>query len=187
MCNATAALAMQGAGAASSALGAYYGAQSSKATLNFNADLADINARVAESAAQASLLTGEREEQRSMISTANLKGTQRASLAANGVDLGEGSAANILTTTDVMGEADANTIHANAIRQAFGYRTQSVNQSNQAMMSRASASAIDPLTAGATSLLGSAGQVAGNWYRYSLNQPIDTPDPRAGVRGSRGY
>jgi hypothetical protein len=166
MCNATAALTMQGTGAASSALGAYYGAQSQKQSLELTANLADINARMSESAAQQTLLTGQREEQKSRIATANLKGTQRASMAANGIDLGEGTAANVLTTTDVMGEIDANTIHANAVRSAWGYRTQSVNQTNQALTSRASAGAINPGQAAMTSLLGSAGSVASNWYRY---------------------
>lgn len=181
---------MQGAGAASSAVGAYYGAQSQKTALNLNADLSDINAKVAESAAQATLLTGQRDEQKSMIATANLKGTQRASLAANGVDLGVGSAANILTTTDVLGEADANTIHANAVRNAFGYRAQAVNQTNQATMSRAASAAISPTQALTTSLLGSAGSVASNWYQYGKAGAIPngaTPDFRAGVRGQKGY
>lgn len=167
MCNAAAALTMQGVGAASSAVGAYYGAQSQKQSLELQGNLADINARMSESTAQQTLLTGQREEQKSRIATANLKGTQRASLAANGVDLGEGSAAQILTSTDVMGEIDANTIQANAVRSAWGYRTQAVNQSNQALMSRASADAINPGQSAVTSLLGSAGSVASNWYQYN--------------------
>jgi len=158
---------MQGAGAASSAVGSYYSAQSNKTSLGLQADLADINARMSESAAQQTLLTGQREEQKSDIATANLKGTQRASMAANGIDLGVGTANQVLTSTDVLGEADANTIHANAVRNAMGYRTQGVNQTNQANMSRASASAISPLTSATTSLLGSAGSVASNWYQYN--------------------
>ena len=165
MCNA---LAMMGAGAASSALGAYHSAQAQKTALGSQADLADINARMSESAAQQTLLTGQREEQKSRIATANLKGTQRASLAANGVDLGVGSAAQILTSTDVLGEIDANTIQANAVRSAWGYRTQGVNQSNQALVSRASAGGINPGSAATSSLLGSAGSVASTWY--SMNK-----------------
>jgi hypothetical protein len=155
---------MQGAGAASSAVGAYYSAQSQKSSLELQANLADINARMSESTAQQTLLTGQREEQKSRIATANLKGTQRASMAANGIDLGEGSAAQVLTSTDVLGEVDANTIQANAVRSAWGFRTQAVNQTNQALMSRASAGAINPGQAAFSSLLGSAGSVAGNWY-----------------------
>ena len=194
MCNAAAAMTMQGAGAASSALGAYFGAQSQKRSLELQASMADINARMSESAAQATLLTGQREVQKSQIATANLKSAQRASMAANGVDLGEGSANQILTTTDVMGEVDANTLQANAVRSAWGYRTQGVNQSNQALMSRASAGAISPLTSAATSLLGSAGSVASSWYSYGKNLPSwdetranMSSDPIAAMNASKGW
>ncbi len=169
---------MQGAGAASSALGAYYGAQSQKQSLELQANLADINARMSESSAQQTLLTGQRDEQKSRIATANLKGTQRAGMAANGIDLGEGSAAQVLTSTDVMGEVDADTIAANAVRSAWGYRTQGVNQSNQALMSRASAGAINPGQSALTSLLGSAGTVAGNWYQYNKAGAFDKPSAK---------
>jgi hypothetical protein len=194
MCNATAALTMQGAGAASSAVGAYYGAASSKASLNLQASLAEINAgsikdtaainqRLAESTAQQTLLTGEREVQRSQMATANLKGSQRASMAANGIVLGEGTANQVLTSTDVMGEIDANTLQANAVRGAWGYRTQSVAQTNQSRtqaanlssqgaMSRAAAGAVSPSAAATTSLLGSAGQVAGSWYQYNKSADV---------------
>ncbi len=53
--------------------------------------------------------------QKSQINTANLVSTERAHPAADGVDLGEGSAANIITDTQAMGEADANTLQANAV------------------------------------------------------------------------
>ena len=165
MCSSGAAMGLQGVGAASSALGAYYGAQSNQLTLQGTADSADLNARMLESSAQSTLLTGQREEQKSRIATANIKGKQRASLAANGVDLGVGSAENALTTTDVMGEIDASTIAANAVANAWGYRTQAVNETSKARSARAAASAINPESAMFTSLIGSAGQVAASWYQ----------------------
>lgn len=175
MCTASAALAAQGAGAASSAVGSYYSAAASKRDLNLRADLAEINAKSAESAAQATLLSGQRETQRSMIATAQLKAKQRTGLAANGVDLGVGSAANILTTTDVMGEVDANTIEANAVRGAWGQRMQSVDLQNQARSSRAAAGAISPGMSAVGSLLGSAGQVASSWYSMNKAGAFDVP------------
>jgi len=201
MCNQNTAMGLQGAGVASSALGAYFGAQSSKLTLEGQADTADINARMVASSAdanrtiaeinartlekqaQGTLLTGQREEQKARIATANLKGKQRATLAANGVDLGAGSAENIQTTTDVMGEIDASTIAANAVMSAWGYRTQAsnvkaqaliddanaktsiTNLNNQARTSRSASSAISPETSAFTSLMGGAGQVAASWYK----------------------
>jgi len=182
---------MQGVGVLSSANAAESGAKASQMQLRFNADIADINARMSESAAQSTLLAGQREEQKSRIATANLKGTQRASMAANGVDLGEGSAAQILTSTDVLGEIDANTIQSNAIRSAWGYRTQGASTKAQADSSRAAAGAISPSSAYTTSLIGGAGQVAGSWYQAGKNSDFGTAttqtDPRAGVRGQQGY
>lgn len=168
MCNASAALALQSAGAASSAIGAWGAASSQKNSLNFQADIADINARMSESQAQATLLTGQKQAQQSMLQTAQLKSTQRAGMAANGLDLGVGSAANVLNSTEVMGQIDKNQIEANATRAAWGYRTQSTNYANEALMDRATASSINPTMAGVTSLISGAGQVASSWYR--LNQ-----------------
>jgi hypothetical protein len=161
---------LQGLGMLSSANAAKASAESTQTQLNFQANLADINARINETQAQQTLLTGQREEQKSRIATANLKGTQRASLAANGVDLGVGSAAQILTSTDVMGEIDAETIQSNAIKSAWGYRTQGANQTAQATSSRAAAGAISPDSAFTSTLLGGAGQVASSWYQYDKNK-----------------
>ncbi|MDZ7918514.1 hypothetical protein [Rhodoferax sp.] len=166
MCSSNAVLALQGAGAASSAIGAYGAATCNKIALGGQADIADINARMAESTAQGTLLTGQREEQKATSPYANLKGTQRANLAANGVDLGVSGGRNILTTTDVMGQIDANTIQANAVRSAWGYRAQAANFTNQANGARSTTGAINPGMAAFTSLIGSAGKVAAGMVRH---------------------
>lgn len=155
---------MQGVGAILGAIGAWAGAGAQKTSLRAQAEIAEINARAAESNAQAVLFAGQREQQRSMLHTAGLKGAQRARIAANGIDLGVGSAVRVLTTTDVMGQIDANQIKANAVRQAWGQRVQATNYQNDALVKRANASAISPGAAAVTSLLGSAGSVAANWY-----------------------
>ena len=159
-----AAVGMQATGAAANTVGAYYGAKSQKASLEFQAQLDDINARLAESSAQTILFQGQREEQRSRLQTAQVKSAQRVALAANGVDLTEGSAAEMLTSTDVMGEVDANTIHANAVRAAWGQRSQATNMQIDAMGKRTAARAINPNMAAASTLLNGATQVASSWY-----------------------
>lgn len=166
---------LQVAGMVSSTLGAYYSAQSQKDALEFQAEMSDFNARIYERAAQSELMKGQREEQNARLKTAHLKSAQRVALAANGVDLGVGSAANILTSTDVMGEIDANTIAANAVRSAWGYRTQATNASIDGIMKRSSASSISPGMAAATSLLGSATGVAKSWYGLNKQGAFDTP------------
>ena len=170
------ALALQGAGAAASTVGSYFAAQSQKNALGAQADVADINARMAESTAQSALYQGQQQEISARLKTGQLKSSQRTAMAANGIDLGSGTATNILTSTDTMGEIDANTIAANAVRSAFGYRTQATNFQNDALMKRANASGISPIASAASSLLTSAGQVASSWY--SMN--------KAGVLGDSG-
>lgn len=179
---------MMGAGMATSAIGASASASGQKSQLQYQAAMGTLNAAMAES--DASLLElnasisetqadmavgmGQREEQKLRLGSAQLKSRQRVALAASGVDMGVGSAARVLATTDYMTEVDAGEIRANAARAAFGYKVQTVNQKAAAMSARtqgvnysagsafasASASGISPSLAGVSSLLGSAGSVA---------------------------
>lgn len=161
------ALMLQGGGAAMGMVGAYFGAQSQKTALDGQAAIADINARQSELSAQQELYKGNVAVAQQTQRAGMIKGAQRASMAANGIDLGTGSAAEVLTSTDIMKEQDTNTLTANAVRAAWGYRTQGTNFQNDALMKRASADSIDPLMSGATSLLGSAGSIASNWYNMN--------------------
>jgi len=111
--------------------------KSQKLELDLKATISGINARLAETAAQTTLLTGQRQEQGQRLKTAQLKSTQRNQMAARGIDLRSDTALNILTTTDVMGEIDAQTIEANAVRAAWGYRTEGVNYQIDAAMAAA--------------------------------------------------
>ncbi len=163
----TLALAGQAAGGAASTVGAYYGAKSQKTVLNGQATMADLNAQQAELAAQQELARGNAQIAQITARAGQVKGAQRAALAANGIDLGDGSAAEVLTSTDIAKETDMNQAQVNAINAAWGYRKQGTNYSNQALAARASADSISPGMAAATSLLGSATQVAGSWYNLN--------------------
>lgn len=167
------ALDAQGAGALISVFSAFAGAQAQRSQLRYQADIADINAGTAARAAQAALYAGQRQEQASMLATANLKSTQTADFASHGVDLGEGSVARTLASTDIMGKIDANTIAANAVRTAWGYRTQQTNFTNDALMRRSSANGISPVMAGASSMLTGASMVASNWYTLNKAGALD--------------
>lgn len=156
--------ALQIGGLATSTVGSYFGAQTQKTNLKTQAYLAEVNAKMAELGAQSELMRGEKEVGRLTLQAGHLRSRQRASMAANGIDLGEGNAAEALASTDIMKEIDVNTIQANAVRSAWGYRTQGVDFRNQALMARASASGISPLGSAVGTLLGGAGQVAASWY-----------------------
>lgn len=158
-------------GALSSMIGGFYQADMMKSNLKFQANMAKINANIDELAAENELLKGQREIGAITMGAGKLKSSQRAAMAANGVDLGVGSAAELQASTDLMKEIDKNTAQSNALHSAWGYRMQAVNQKNSALMANASASGISPWGAAFSSLLGSAGSVAQSWYRYNSNAP----------------
>lgn len=165
MCDlAIAATVAAGLGTGMQAYGAYQTAQAQKDSYRYQARVAENNATMGEWQAQDALRRGEQAEIDQRRKTAQIKGVQTASMAARGLDISTGSALNILSDTDYLGEIDALTIRDNAKREAWGYRTGAQNDTNNASMLRASADSISPLGAGATSLLTSAPQVAQFWY-----------------------
>lgn len=184
----------QAFGAVYTAMGSRTAARGQQFQYEQQARVADMNARLVEANAEnldfAADMTefeaadaysrGAHEEQRLRLGAGQLKGRQRAGLAASGVRLDEGSALNILTDTDVMSEADALLIRQNTSREAAGARIRGAGLRAQAAGTRAEAAAvraggaayrgaasgISPNVAGIGSLLGGATSVADRWYRY---------------------
>ena len=177
---AQASLISQIGGVAASMAGGYYSAKSQKSAAGFNAAMAELNARQSEQQAQSALQQGQRQVAAITLKAGQLKSAQRAALAANGVDLGTGSAAELQASTDIMKAADAGTAELNALQAAWGYRMQGVNSKNQALMARAQARSISPFGAAASSLLGGAGQVANSWYGLSKVGAFGGGDSSAG-------
>lgn len=159
--------AMQTGGMVTSTIGSYNSAAIQKINLNTQAAIADSNARIAEVGAQSALLRGQKQASALTLKAGQLKARQRASMAANGIDLGVGNAAEIQASTDIMAEIDKNTIETNAVYEAWGYRSNATNYQNDALMKRAGAGAISPFGSAASSLLGSAGSVASAWGNYA--------------------
>lgn len=174
-------------------VGAFYSAKAQRAALQSQARLDEINARLMERGAQATLLAGQAEVGRVTMRAGQLKSAQRVALAANGVDLGVGSAAEIQASTDIMKEIDRNTIEANAVRAAWGYRTQGMNYLNEAETKRATASTISPGGAAVGALLGGASQVASTWYGLNKTGALDelkanlSNDPIGALGEQRGW
>jgi hypothetical protein len=139
-------------------------AKATKSQLQFQRDMSLISSRMNERTAQSILDAGQKQVGRLTMRAGQVKSSQRAAMAANGISLDEGSAVEVQATTDLVKEIDANTIQANAIRSAWGYRTNSVNYSNEALMSDASAQSIKPQQSANSNLLAGAGGVARNWY-----------------------
>lgn len=153
-----------GASAGASAVSARQNAKAEKASLLYDSQVAENNATLAEYQAKDVLATGRRDEQAYRMQAAAVKASRRAAMAANGLDLTEGSPVDVQVGTDYVTETDVNTIRNNAVKSAWGYRTQGAGYKDQAALNRATSSSIKPNSAAALSLLGSAGQVAGSWH-----------------------
>ena len=155
------------AAVASAGLSAYSAsqqAQAQKDQANYNSQVAANNATIDLQQRSSSLQQGDVEAQQAQMHQAQVLGAQRASLAANGVDLTTGSAQDLLTTTKFLGAQDVNTIQSNAARTAWGYQVQGMNDSANSQLLKWQADNTNPTAigfmAGASSLLGSASQYA---------------------------
>ena len=180
---AMASLAGQVGGGLISTAGSFFGASAQKSALGAQAEIAEINARIAELGAQSALLQGQQQVGAQTLRAGQLKSRQRAAMAANGVDLGTGSAAEVQASTDLMKEIDKNILEANAIRSTWGYRAQAVNFQNEALASRASAKSIKPGMTAFSTLLGSTGSVASLWYQIKQAELFDTKPKRSANYG----
>lgn len=178
----TISMASQAGGAISGAVGSYYGAKTQQSNLETQAVIADVNTRIAELGAQSVLRQGQREVGRVTMQAGQLKSRQRASMAANGVALDEGSAAELQASTEMMKEIDAATVESNAIRSAWGYRTQGLSSQNQALGARASAETTSPFGSAATSLIGGATNVAGSWYQMKQTGAVSGFNPGTAMK-----
>ena len=102
------------------------------------------------------------------MAAGKVKASQKVSQAARGVQIGVGSAAEEIATTDLMKEADMLTINANATRQAWAARMQATGYASESLMQGTSAESLSPASAAFSSLLTSAAAVAPQWYRRKV-------------------
>lgn len=160
---------------ASSAASAITGAAGSIATGNANAEAAQYQAAVArnnqvvaEQNAKFATDAGRRQEAAMRERTAQMIGQQRAQMAANGIDIGSGSALRLQEDTAAVGELDALTIRNNAARAAYGYGVQASDfGSNSTMLGRQARNAETAGGIGAiSSIVGGAGSVSDKWLRF---------------------
>lgn len=137
--------------------------------------------------AQDATTRGQVDAARVGLSVRQLEGRQRASAAARGLDLNEGSPLLMLADTHYMGDVDMATVASNTEKEAFGYRIAAQNAANDAGLLKLGASnaraeaerlsgaprviggggSENPALVGLGTLLTGAGTVAKNWYDIS--------------------
>ena len=160
MCVAIAALgmtaaqtAMVGATVASAAVSAR--AAQNQATLARG--VARNNAAIADMQSADALKRGEDNATRALRQGRMVAASQRAAFSARGLDISEGTPADIIDQTDFFSQSDAETARSNGRKEAWAAQVARGN-------SLAQASAARPGEAFGTTLLASAPAVASRWY-----------------------
>jgi hypothetical protein len=114
----------------------------------------EVNASLAEESAADALARGGEDEARQRCDTRGLIGSQRAGYAAQGVQVDNGSALDIVSDSARQGELDALTIRTNAAREAHGFTVEALNDRAAAEQARSASR-----SAARTTLLGGAAQL----------------------------
>lgn len=119
----------------------------------------EYNAKMNEFAAQDALKQGDKQADEAHRQALLLAGTQRSRMAAAGLDLSEGTAADIQDQTDFFGSKDVATIRDNAQKNAFMSR-----QAGKTAIWQGNTQAQQSQLSSYGTLLGGAAQVSGRWY-----------------------
>lgn len=171
---AEAAIALTALGTVGSAAGQYQQGKQQAAQAKYQAAMASNNATIAEQNARDVAAAGKAEEQRQRIANSQQMGQLRAQIGASGVDMGSGSALDASADQAMTGEFNALGVRDNwqrqqnnSLQQANDFRSQSALYGTAAKNASSGG-----LWGAATTLLGGAGSVAGQWY--TLNKPPTT-------------
>lgn len=122
---------------ASTTLGIVSSVQQGKqqqAMYNYQAQVAEENAKIANKNAANERQTGIEEARLQRMKTLQAVGSQQAAMAANGMDITQGTSLDIIEDTAAMGELDALQIQTNYERKALAYEQQGLNFNNEARM-----------------------------------------------------
>ena len=156
-----ASLISQGIASTISAFGSIGVTKHNNAIAQSQANIARLNAQIMERQAQGTLRAAEKAIVSKTMQAGQVKSTQRARLAANGIAVGVGSAAEMQASTDIIKEIDANQIKSNAVAEAWGTRMKATQYEGQVLMAEANKQSA-ALNFG-TTLLSGASQVANNY------------------------
>ena len=123
------------------------------------------NQIMAEYAAQDALRRGDEDASKIRQRGSQIKGAQRASMAAKGLDLGVGTSAELVDQTDFFSETDQTTARGNAQRSAWSARAGGANARAQG-----DAAAQQGNLSAFSTVLGTAGQVSSKWNEYGIRK-----------------
>lgn len=150
------------------AYGAYSKGSAEQNMYNYRAQVANINAGVAQEQSRAEIMAGGRQAEVSGLKTGQRTGMIRAAVGAGNLDVGSGSAKQVVASETEVGDYEQATIRNNAARKAYGYDVAAFGDITQANLDVAAgqgaktASEFDV----ATSILGTASSVSDKWTKF---------------------
>lgn len=165
---ATAGLAVMGIASAGNA---FSQSQATKSQAAFEKQQYETNARLADMQAQDAIDRGNQDAQAANREKKKVLGAQQAAFAANGVDISSDIVTQAQDQTNTLGELDALTIKNNAAREAWGYKVQSQNYSNQGQFAQIAGAqkAKNTLITGGITTLGYGTQAYGSYREKNVD------------------
>jgi len=124
------------AAAVVSAAGSVMGGIQAKQQGNYEAKVAESNARMANEQARDAIDRGKIQQQQHDREVADTRGAQTAALAAGGVDTSFGSARSLAEDTSMIGAEDTAAISRNTYNEVRGFDINAANYRSQAQASR---------------------------------------------------
>lgn len=144
-------------GTIAGAVGNYQQGKTQQAMYNYQAQIDKNNAEIAKQNAAQERQAGLEEARLQRMKTLQTIGQQQTAMAANNVDITQGTALDIIGDTAQMGELDALTIQTNSERRALAYEQQAnnyINQSNLDILAGANAKQAGTMNAISTTIEG---------------------------------
>lgn len=160
-------VAAQAIGGLSSVLSSYNQAKATKSALEYQGQMADINADMQEIARQSRLLSANTQIAALTMKAGQLRARQNVAVAANNLTRGVGNAAELAATAKIMKDVDVHNIKTNAILASFGPEIAKLNSMAQGRMARVAADSVNKYSIASASLLATATQVTKSYYDFT--------------------
>ena len=135
---------------------------------NYEANISELNAELAKQDARNVLEEGSKAITEIYSKATKITASQTAAVADSGFVVGEGTAKDIIKSTNLEAEIDAKIMKENAYKQSWGFEMEALNLKSKARLYRMAGD--DAMEAGVmnskSTILGTSAQFARNAYDY---------------------
>ncbi len=129
-------LALTAVNAATDIYTSYTKSQALKAQGKYTQQMDEANARIADLNATDSINRGNVKADQTFQKGTDIQGSQRAGFAGQGVDVNSGTAADLQDETGKNATLDAMTVRSNAWREAWGFKTNAIDDRAKGRLAR---------------------------------------------------